>query len=249
MQINSKSIKKQFEKSMEKYNENAIVQKFMAEKLAMETAKIRSDFNTILELGSGTGLLTEQIKLHMTFKKFYANDLIKKSESYINKIIPETKFIHGNATRIKLPEKPDLIISNAMFQWFNDLAKVVYHYKKILNNDGIIAFSTFGKKNFCELKEISGLTLNYLSKDELINTLEPHFKILYELDYIKILDFESPLAILAHMKNTGVNSLSSKIWTINNIKTFCNNYLEKYPNNSITYNPILIIAQLKSPLK
>ena len=44
MQINPKLIKNQFEKSMDKYNENAVVQQISAEKLAEQTAIIRKDF-------------------------------------------------------------------------------------------------------------------------------------------------------------------------------------------------------------
>ena len=245
---NSRSIKKQFEKSMEKYDENAIVQKDLAQKLVSETAKIRHDFNTILELGAGTGLLTKQLKSQMTFKKFFANDLTEKSKNYIQKIIPDANFILGNAARIKPPVKADLIISNAMFQWFSNLPDVINYYKKFLNNDGILAFSTFGKENFCELKEISVLTLKYLSKDEIIKILETDFEILYTNVYTQTLDFESPLELLAHMKNTGVNSLSSKIWTVKDVKNFCGKYLEKYEKTSLTYNPIITIAKLKSQL-
>ena len=61
MQINPKLIKNQFEKSMDKYNENAVVQQISAEKLAEQTAIIRKDFINILELGSGTGLLTKEL--------------------------------------------------------------------------------------------------------------------------------------------------------------------------------------------
>lgn len=242
--LNSKSIKKQFEKSLDKYDENAIVQKNLAQKLASQTAKIRTNHNIILELGAGTGLLTKQINSQMTFKEFYANDLVEKSKNYIAKIIPENKFITGNAMRIKPPAKTDLIISNAVFQWFYDLPQIVDYYKKFLNKEGILAFSTFGKENFYELKEISGLTLNYLSKDEIIKILEPDFEILYAEDELQVMDFESPLAILKHMKNTGVNSLNK--WTIKEVKTFCEIYLEKFASPHLTYNPVIIIAKIKS---
>ena len=247
--LNSKTIKKQFEKSLDKYDENAVIQKDLAKKLMNETAKIRTDFPIILELGAGTGILTKQIKSHLIFQKFYANDLLEKSKNYVQKIIPDANFIHGSASRIKPPVKADLIISNAMFQWFYNLSDAINYCKKFLNNDGILAFSTFGRENFRELKEISGLTLNYLSKDEIMRILEPEFEILHTDEYTQIMDFESPLELLSHMKNTGVNSLASNIWTIKDVKNFCEKYLEKYDTPHLTYNPVIIIAKLKSDLK
>ena len=46
------------------------------------------------------------------------NDLVEKSERYIKKIIPSSNFYFGDARKIRPNQKFDLIISNAMFQWF-----------------------------------------------------------------------------------------------------------------------------------
>ncbi len=245
MQLNTKSIKSHFEKSMDKYDENAVVQTYLAEKLTAQTASISTQFENILELGCGTGILTKQIKDKIFFKNYYANDLVEKSKNYIAKILPEFTFIHGNALKIKPPQKVDLIISNAMFQWFTNLEDITNHCKSCLNKNGIIAFSTFGTENFREIKDISGLSLNYLTKEEIIKKLAPDFEILYTEEYSCTLDFASPLEILAHMKNTGVNSLTSKTWTVKEVKDFCEKYLNKYNKATLTYNPIIIIAKIK----
>ena len=70
MQINPKLIKNQFEKSMDKYNQNAVVQQITAEKLVAELAKIKKEFSNILELGSGTGLLTKEVVKKISFKSY-----------------------------------------------------------------------------------------------------------------------------------------------------------------------------------
>ena len=245
MQLNTQSIKSRFEKSMDKYDENAVVQKESAEKLAAETAKIRKNFDVILETGSGTGLLTQEIKKHLIFKTYYANDLVEKSRTYVTKIIPQAKFIHGNAVKINVPQKPDLIISNAMFQWFNKLENITGRCKTVLNKDGILAFSTFGPENFIELKNLSGLTLNYRSKEEIIKTLEADFEVIHYEEYIRKLNFKTPPELLLPMKNTGVNSLSAKPWTIKEVKDFCEKYLEKFGRVQLTYNPVIVIAKVK----
>ena len=58
MQVNSKIIKKQFEKSFETYDQNAIVQQLMAKKLVSALVETDSNFDTVLELGCGTVILT-----------------------------------------------------------------------------------------------------------------------------------------------------------------------------------------------
>ena len=243
MQINPKLIKNQFEKSMEKYNENAVVQQITAEKLAHQTAKIRKDFTNILELGSGTGLLTKEAAKEINYKTYTANDLTDKSQKYLKEILPEFTFICGNAQRIKPAKKMDLIISNAMFQWFNDLEKVSIHYKNILNKDGILAFSTFSPENFHEIKELTGLSLEYKPLEEIKNIFEKNYETLYTEEFSQTLTFSNPLELLAHMKSTGVNSLTAQHWTFKEVKEFCDNYKSKYPQITLTYAPIIYICR------
>ena len=68
MPIDNKHIKKQFEKSMKDYDKNATVQDLMASKLVIKLSKISTNFDNILELGSGTGLLTKRIAKNINFK-------------------------------------------------------------------------------------------------------------------------------------------------------------------------------------
>ena len=246
MQLNTKSIKSRFEKSMDKYDDNAIVQHNMAKNIVGELLKISNKFESILELGSGTGILTKEILKSINFEHYTANDLVEKSKNYITKIIPNAKFIHGNSLKINTNEHFDLIISNAMFQWFSNLDEILVKCKRQLKKNGILAFSTFGTENFQEIKELSGLGLKYLSTVEIKNILlQENFEIELIIEYKKTLEFKNPLELLAHMKNTGVNSLSAKPWTVKDIKEFCEKYLEKYNTVKLTYNPIIVIAKAK----
>jgi len=242
MQLNPKSIKIHFEKSMDKYDENAIVQRFLAHKLVEETALLKKDFGKILELGCGTGLLTREISKNLNFKSYTGNDLSEKSKKFIDKIFNNYTFINGNAQKINPNTTYDLIISNAMFQWFKNLDEVLNKYRTFLNPDGFLAFTTFSPENFQELKAITGLSLDYKTQDELHKILSKNYKILTSKNYKQTLEFNSPLELLYHMKNTGVNSLNSGSWTFADVKNFCKKYSETYPKTTLTYSSILIIA-------
>lgn len=244
MQIDNKHIKKQFEKSMQDYDKNATVQILMASKMVFELSKISKSFENILELGSGTGVLTKQISKEISFKNYTANDLVEKSKQYVQNFIPLATFLCGNALKIKLQKKADLIVSNAMFQWFPSLDKAIQIIKTNLKKDRILAFSTFSPENFKEITSLTGLSLQYKTKAEIEEILKKQgFEILYSEQFYEELKFKSPLELLAHMKKTGVNSLSEKTWTIAKVKEFCDKYSKKYPQNKLTYAPIIIIAK------
>lgn len=246
MQIDNKLIKKHFEKSMDKYDKNATVQDLMASKLIIELEKISNNFENILELGSGTGLLTKRINSHIKYSNFFANDLVEKSKVYVQKIIPKSNFLCGNALKIKPSKKMDLIISNAMFQWFENLDKAISIIKLSLNKNGILAFSTFSPDNFKEITEITGLSLQYKTQEEIEQILSNQgFEILYSETFYEEIEFKTPLELLAHMKNTGVNSLSEKTWTVKKVKDFCDKFTKKYPKTKLTYSPIIVIARAK----
>ncbi len=247
MPTDNKYVKKQFEKSMKDYDKNATVQDLMASKLVIELLKIGNEFENILELGSGTGLLSKRIAKDLKFKHFYANDLVDKSKSYVQKFIPHASFLAGNALKIKPPRKVELVISNAMFQWFDNLDKAFEILRLSMTTGAVLAFTTFSPANFKEITEITGLTLKYKSKKEIEEILASHgFEVLYSEDFYEVMKFNTPLELLAHMKNTGVNSLSEKTWTVKKVKDFCDKFSKKYPTPTLTYSPIIIIAKKNS---
>lgn len=245
MQVNPKIIKKQFEKSFKTYDKNATVQQLMAKKLVEALSQIGTNFDSIFELGCGTGILTKEVVKNLQFKTFYANDLVEKSKIYIEKIIPNAKFYSGNALKIKPPQKVDLIVSNAMFQWFSNFENISNHCKNLLNKEGILAFSTFSNGNYKEIETLTGLSLSYKTFAEIKTVFEKDFEILYSENFTQTLQFSTPLELLAHMKTTGVNSLTTQHWTFKEVKEFCDNYKEKYPNITLTYSPVIVVCRKK----
>lgn len=246
MQVNPKILKQKFEKSMPKYNENAVVQKEMAQILIDNLIEqFGNEFPNILELGCGTGVLTSLILEKMNYKRLACNDIIKKSSKYLDDLGVVCEFIDGNSCRIKPNFSSNLIISNAMFQWYSSLDEPLEHFSRLLDKDGVLAFSSFSKNNFREIKDAMGISLNYLSIDEIRQVLEKKFNIICVFEYEKVLEFANPLELLAHLKNTGVNSLNKEKMSFNDVKAFC----EKISNDagfcSLTYNPLFVIAKKK----
>lgn len=243
MQINPEIIKKHFQKSIDNYIDNAVVQRIMADRL-VDNIKGKT-FDKVLEIGAGAGLLTKRIAGSCKFNSYISNDLVETSEMYVKKYISDARFICGDFREILIPEKFDLIASNAVFQWFENLDEVFFKCSNLLNEYGWLIFSTFAPDNFKEFKDITGLSLKYKTEQELIRLLKSNFEIIKLEKFEYAMNFNTPIDILAHMKNTGVNSLSKTGWSIKDIRNFCDKYMQKFSKNTLTYSPIIVIAKLK----
>ena len=79
--MNKDLIRSRFEKNIISYNKNAKVQNQMAEKLVSMLDK--SVYEEVLEIGCGTGLLTEKAINKIQYKNYTANDIVPTCENYI----------------------------------------------------------------------------------------------------------------------------------------------------------------------
>lgn len=237
MSINTK---KQFQKCLPTYDENAVVQKDMGDKIIKLLTKYCTKFDNILELGCGTGILTKKVTQNFDIKNYWANDFVED----VQKMLPQNiEFILGDINEIEFPQNIDLVISNAVFQWFVNPEIVINKIAKVLNHDDYFIFSTFSPRNFYEIKSLCGLSLEYKTEKDLVKILSKEFKIVEIMSYEKILNFSSPIEVLKHMKKTGVNSLDTKPWGITKTREFCKKYSQKFPKNTLTYCPIIIVVK------
>lgn len=233
--IDKSLVKKRFSKSFKTYDDNAIVQKQMAEKLIDFLPK--KEFCSILEIGCATGLLTRQIASKHSFSSFSANDIVSEAEKYVKDIIPNTEFIYGDIEEINLEKKYDLIISNACLQWCDDIEKTILKLKAALNKGGILAVSIFGKDNIKEINEIFNIPVKTIDIAKL-----PKNTLVVE-ETINMF-FDSPIDVLRHIKLTGANAIKEMKLTKSILKDFEEKYYEKFAQKNrvqLTYNPVYLI--------
>lgn len=231
--INKSLVKRRFKKSLATYEENAHIQKEMAEKLIKMLPS--KNYDSILEIGSSTGILTKNIKKNLKFKHYTAIDIVGESRKYIEKIIPDADFLEGDIEEIELNETYDLIISNACLQWCINPSAVVKKLQKKLNQCAIMAVTLFGEENLKELKSYFNIKMQAPIEFENI--------ISQETETIKLY-FNSPKDILKHIKYTGANALTEYKLTRTKLSEFEQYYKEHYSEDSkvyITYNPRYLI--------
>ena len=237
--MNKDLIQKRFAKNLDTYNDNAKIQKKMAERLLSFLE--RKDFNDILEIGCGTGFLTQLVNDSFNFNTYTANDIVESCEKYVKEINPKINFIPADIEKAveNSDKKYDLIISNAAFQWVENLESFIKLLVSKLNDGGVLLFSTFGPENFREVNFVLGKTLPYYSANELQEIIKDYKNIVEQ--EMHVMAFKTPKDILKHIKSTGVNALEMVSWTKTDMQKFengYNNFCSGIP--TLTYHPIYV---------
>lgn len=246
--MGAKTIAKRFDQAYHSYRQYATVQAGMAHRL-MASLLAHSPcrhFGRVLEIGCGSGLLTDEFAKVCTADELYLNDLYPQIRH--NPKLPQTSYHYliDDVRHMALPEGLDLIISGAALQWMYPLNQLMDKLYRSLNAGGYVAISTFGQRNLWQIKQLTGQGLTYHGADELLLMLtQAGFELDMMTVYEQTLSFDSPMTVLRHLQETGVTATSPQFrWTKQRLQAFCHDYdaMSNTRGIVLTYQPILIIA-------
>lgn len=144
-----------FGKQVISYNRHASLQKKCAQKLCgflPDTNPLR-----ILEIGCGTGFLTEELQSKYPKAEILGIDISKEmifscSQKFTG--YQNLSFQIADGENFNSTEKFDLIISNLTIQWFEHPVQGLQNLCKNLKDNGKLFFSTIGQKSFQEWENI-----------------------------------------------------------------------------------------------
>lgn len=242
-------IRSRFSRSLSSYNDSALAQHKIAEKMCDMIAGQYREMETagkVLEIGCGTGILTRLFMGRFNPSELTLVDICPDVSALFRDI--DCRFIAGDAEHCELPPAQDMVISCSAIQWFEDQRAFISRCYGLLNKKGILAVSTFGQDNLLQIRSVTGTGLEYTDTDRLRKTVtEAGFRVInLEEDHID-LHFKSPEEILRHLKQTGVTGISRSPWTKGSLKEFASVYRERYllPDGTVplTYHPIYLIAE------
>lgn len=148
------------------YDTHAVFQQEIAKRLLDRLNWFKINPKLILDIGSGTGLITQQLKQRYPHAEIIGVDFAHKMNLYALNAYKKKwwqsarhHFITGDAHL--LPFKPhqfDLVISNCALQWCNPVT-FFQEVKKSLKPEGLFLFATLGPDTLAELRQ-SFLTIN-----------------------------------------------------------------------------------------
>ncbi len=164
LSIDKKLVRKHFDRYAAQYDQFASLQQEMAECLLNQVVW-GTEPNRILEIGCGTGSLTQRVLETYPTADVTINDIstrmLEMATVKLERYKQRISVIDGDAEAWlhrqrdegsnEAADRWDFIVSNAAFQWFNDPVATAKACLKRLTEHGVLALSTFGPRTFAEL--------------------------------------------------------------------------------------------------
>ena len=151
--INKELVSQHFGKNAGTYDTYAVVQKAMGHTLG-ELVKKQGTFESILEIGCGTGYFTQILATLFPQAQIVATDISPAMLETAKKKLcnyPNICYKVEDGENLQLKESFQLVVSNAVFQWFSDYRQAFIAINNRLMPGGCLAYATFGEDTFCEL--------------------------------------------------------------------------------------------------
>lgn len=207
-----------FEKKFDTYDENAHIQKSVADTLVDFLEEVGfSKEREVFEIGCGTGVFSKRFIKRFSPKKILLNDIydVKK---YLEGIKYD-ELIVGDIEEMDIPQI-DTVVSSSVFQWLKNFPKSL---EKIAHSTNELGFSIYIDGNLEEIREHFGISLKYLTLDNIIEILTSLFsKVKWKEETIE-LEFSSSIEALRHLKNTGVTGFEKS--SISKVRSYENKIL------------------------
>lgn len=151
------SIRRNFERAAGSYDQVAVLQQTIGERLLERLDVIRLEPRRILDLGAGTGRLSAQLA-----QRYGPAQVIQVDLAY-NMLRRPGQITDGDGSPILLCADAETLpvadgcaefaFSNLMFQWVSRLDEALGEIYRSLRPGGLLQFSTFGPDSLAELRD------------------------------------------------------------------------------------------------
>lgn len=225
--ISSSQVKRAFSGATETYDENAVLQREVADRLLQHIEFTKINPRRILDVGCGTGYFTRLISQRFKKADVTALDLsegmVKATSQAHGRRMPwHGKHHHIVSDGCSLPFADGsfgLVCSSLAMQWVNDPKAMMREMRRVLAPGGLILFSTFGRRTLSELRqslaeissERTGLVLPFPDVTSLGDSLMELAVALPVTDAdLFTLTYPNTMALVRELKHIGASSAAIK---------------------------------------
>lgn len=157
MLLHKRSLRESFDRAAEKYDEVAVLQREVGERMLDRLQFVRVSPQTILDVGAGTGMFSAALSRHYKKSRVLALDLAPRMLQQARKRkgwFSRQGFICGDAEALPIADNSvDLIFSNFTLQWCGELDQAFAEFRRVLKPGGLLMFSTLGPDTLKELRQ------------------------------------------------------------------------------------------------
>ncbi|MDC1105725.1 hypothetical protein OAT16_03405 [Prolixibacteraceae bacterium] len=238
-----------FKQGFQTYDQHACIQKLVANKLVAHLSKSPMFITTLLEIGAGSGILTESFLCKHMVGEYRINDIVTQCYSRLSEItrfhnVPVTTNCMGDVEQITLPLQNSVILSSSVFQWIHNLPLLIERLAATQKSKDIFAFSLYTRGTYQEFQQTTGTGLPYHTGEEVSEMVAPYYDIIDYSTEKHTLFFDRPRDVLLHMKQTGVNGVGIT-WSKSQHLNFLKNYPAVSDQYQLTYTPSYYILKRK----
>ena len=203
------------------YDVVSVLQKTVGERLLDRLELMRISPQWILDTGSGTGLISRSLKKQYrrsaVLQMDIAENMLHHSRKQSRWAFSKNHFLCADADQMPLSSQAmDMIFSNQMLQWGNDLDHLFAETFRILNNKGLFIFSTLGPDTLCELRESWSHVDDYTHVNPFIDMHDVGDALIragftdpvMELEYINM-SYKSVYDLMHDLKKLGAHNINS----------------------------------------
>ena len=159
--LDKKLIRQSFDAAAPHYDDVAVLQREVGQRLVDRLELIKLSPGVILDVGAGTGYISQSLKKVYKGAKLISLDIApgmlqvaRSKNSWISKWLGSNEFICGDAECLPLADNSvDLIISSLTLQWCGELDRAFSEFRRVLKPEGLLMFSSFGPDTLKELRE------------------------------------------------------------------------------------------------
>lgn len=200
------SIKNEFSKHANEYNNHNIIQQIIAKSLVRE---LKSKPSRILELGCGSGQVFSHISWPIEFYKAidFSEEMCKLHPISSNIEVKCFDFDTEEFLNEIKNNSYDIVLSSSALQWSKDLDKIVKHLALITNEINAVLFTS---NTFKTIQNITNSKSPILDESEIKKAFSNHFVCKFETIMYK-LEFENKKDLFDYIKKSGVSGGSNSL--------------------------------------
>lgn len=156
--LDKRHVSQSFDRAASTYEQRANLQKTVGDELLERLQWLKMEPRQVLDVGAGVGRLTRVLSKQYKPAEIYAIDISRKMLKEAEKKAPfwfsKQHFVCADAAQLPFADDSvDLLVSNLMLQWSNDIQAIFVEFARVLKPDGALFFSTFGPDTLKELRQ------------------------------------------------------------------------------------------------